>query len=150
MAIHKTPELVGEVLQCCPKHVDEQRKKGKIRKEINIFHLFVCFFVYLFVCFLFDQVINIHDILFVVHRRVKLFIVRIQSLEDCQSLFLSTPYNKVSIHPSIHMSIHPFVYLCIYPSIHSSIHPLQNQRMLSKHSLYFLVLRLSCTKGQDN
>ena len=27
MAIHKTPELVGEVLQCCPKHVDEQKRK---------------------------------------------------------------------------------------------------------------------------
>ena len=27
MAIHKAPEVVGEVVQCCPKHIDEQSKK---------------------------------------------------------------------------------------------------------------------------
>ncbi len=27
LAIHKAPEVVGEVVQCCPKHIDEQNKK---------------------------------------------------------------------------------------------------------------------------
>ena len=30
MAIHKTPELVGDVLQCCAKHIEEQKKRGVI------------------------------------------------------------------------------------------------------------------------
>jgi hypothetical protein len=30
MAMHKTPELIGEVLQCCPKHIEEQKKKGHL------------------------------------------------------------------------------------------------------------------------
>jgi len=30
MAIHKTPELVGDVLQCCAKHIEEQKKRGMI------------------------------------------------------------------------------------------------------------------------
>lgn len=28
MAIHKTPELVGENVMCCLKHVEELKKKG--------------------------------------------------------------------------------------------------------------------------
>ena len=36
MAIHKTPEKVGDVLQCCPKHIEEQRKKGKWLLQCNL------------------------------------------------------------------------------------------------------------------
>ena len=31
MAIHKTPELVGENVICCLKHVEELKKQGKVQ-----------------------------------------------------------------------------------------------------------------------
>ena len=29
MAIHKSPDLIGDILQCCPKHIEDQRKRGR-------------------------------------------------------------------------------------------------------------------------
>ncbi|XP_019854848.1 PREDICTED: cellular tumor antigen p53-like isoform X2 [Amphimedon queenslandica] len=28
MAIHKSPDLIGDILQCCPKHIEDQKKRG--------------------------------------------------------------------------------------------------------------------------
>lgn len=35
-AVHKTPELIGDNVVCCPKHTEEQKKNGMIYDQFLI------------------------------------------------------------------------------------------------------------------